>query len=69
VLLLEQVERQAVADRQAELAVAIAERWEDYAPISIGERLAAFEAALNADPSDSDEARVEAQIQRLRGVA
>jgi hypothetical protein len=68
-VLLEDVRGQALADRQAELSAAIAGGWEDYEPISIAERVAAFEAALAADPAESAEARDEQHIRELRGVA
>jgi predicted component of type VI protein secretion system len=69
VLLLEQMERQALADRQAEMSVAITERWEDYSPVNVAERLEAFDEWLNADPSDSEEARAQRHIAELTGAA
>jgi hypothetical protein len=69
VLQIEQVERQALADRQAALTVAIAERWEDYEPVSVTERVAAFDEWLNADPNDSEEARAARHIAELTGAA
>ena len=68
-LLLERVERQALADRQAALGVAIAERWEDYEPVSIPAAIAEFEARLDADPNDSEEARAARHIAELTGAA
>jgi hypothetical protein len=68
-VLLEDVRATALADRQAELSAAIAGGWEDYEPISIAERVAAFEATLAADPAESVEARDEQHVRELRGVA
>lgn len=68
-LRVEQVERQALADRQAEMSVAIAERWEDYEPVSVAARVDAWAEWLASNPNDSEEARTEARIRELMGGA
>jgi hypothetical protein len=68
VLRLEQAQAEAVADRTAQQWAAIAGGWEEYEPISIAGRLAAFDEWLNSDPADSPEARIRAQEQKLMGV-
>jgi hypothetical protein len=69
VLWLEQVEREALVDRQAQQATAYAQGWEDYAPISVAGRQAAFDEWLNGDPADSLQGRTDAQVRKLMGVA
>ena len=67
--MVEQVQAEALADRQAQQSAAFAGGWDEYTPISVGARVAAFDEQLNADPFDSPDARAEAQVQRLMGVA
>lgn len=68
-MLLERVERQALADRTAEVSVAVAERWEDYTPLSVEDRIEAFDKWLVSDPGDTEDARAERHVRELMGVA
>lgn len=64
-VLSEQVERVALADRQAELTVAISRGAEDYRPINVAARVAEFEALLASDPNQSTDARVARRMREL----
>ena len=68
-ILLDKVERIALADRQAQMTVAIAQRWEDWTPIDVMERVSDWEAWLAHDPTDTDEARADARFRELLEVA
>lgn len=59
-MLLERVERQALADRQARMTAAALLRNGDlseYTPLSIDSEIAAFDEWLVSDPADTPEAR------------
>jgi hypothetical protein len=51
-VLLEQMERVAVADRQAGMTAAVMARDENYTPLDVFARLEEWEAWLAADPSE-----------------
>ena len=52
-MLLEQVERLAIADRQALLTAAAINGAQDYTPVDVGERVEAWRAWLASDPEGS----------------
>lgn len=63
-VLIERVERRALADRQALLTAAAMRGLENYQPLSVDEAIADFDEWLNSDPADTPEARDHALSRR-----
>jgi hypothetical protein len=48
------VESQALADRQAQMAAALTQQWQDFTPVTVDERVDEWETWLARDPAVPD---------------